>query len=167
MWQYSVLDRGTHIEDGRADCQSVGGGRGNLCGLDGDVPLASLRRVKCGNRLPTDSVELIASCTNSPVLHGNGLPRSTSDYNYASGSCKFMAITWNACGLEIGAVSDLVWQLSDVSWDAVLVQEGPFSELDSYSIVWGGHALFLAACDGSKRSVGILLHSKWVSGRPS
>ena len=48
--------------------------------------------------------------------------------------------------MEAGAINDMIDQLtSGPRWDAVLLQEGPYTEQDSYTIIRGGHALFLAA----------------------
>ena len=105
--------------------------------VDGDVPCALLGRIKLGFTDLDDS------------------PNSITGDN-------FVAITWNA-GMEPGAVSDLVIQLDCGNhWDAVLLQEGPFSEHGAYTIIQGGHALFLAPSGEWKRSVGILLHRRWL-----
>ena len=40
----------------------------------------------------------------------------------------------------------------------MLLEEGPFSEKESYVVVDGGHGFFLGSSGSGKRSVGILLH---------
>ena len=74
----------------------------------------------------------------------------------------FTVITWNACGLGIDAVNDLVSQLADTHFDALMIQEGPKAIVDTYKILAGGHALFLGNCGTSARSVGVLLHKRWL-----
>ena len=97
-----------------------------------DIPVAALRGVKAQNVM-TDCFSAYACLSYS----------------------EFVVWSWNACGMETGAINDMVMQLASVRWDAILMQEGPYSQLDSYSIIFGGHALFLAACERSRRSVGI------------
>jgi hypothetical protein len=75
---------------------------------------------------------------------------------------KFVAITWNACGMEAGAISDAVDLLENRHWDAILVQEGPFIERSGCRTIAGGHVLFGSSSTGSKRSVCVLLHRRWA-----
>jgi hypothetical protein len=75
---------------------------------------------------------------------------------------KFVAISWNACGMEEGAVHDLVMQMGSVHWDAIMLQEGPYAESNTYTVIEGGHALFLSESGANKRSVGLLLNRRWV-----
>lgn len=73
-----------------------------------------------------------------------------------------MILTRNACGMEEGAVNDLVDQIDDEArWDAILIQEGPSAETDRYKVIDGGHSLFIGACQGWNRSICILLHKRW------
>ena len=75
----------------------------------------------------------------------------------------FTTLSWNACGMEAGAINDMFMQLGGFHWDAVLLQEGPFTDTDTYTIVQGGHALFLGACEAGVRSVGIVVNRRWVA----
>ena len=65
---------------------------------------------------------------------------------------KFVAITWNACGMEAGFVQDLVAQLdAGPRWDAIFLQEGPYSEHNEHRVVDGGHFLYTAACASGQK----------------
>ena len=50
----------------------------------------------------------------------------------------------------------------DFRWEAVLIQEGPYSESDTYTVSSKGHAVFIGACKQWKRSVAILIHRRWA-----
>ena len=70
----------------------------------------------------------------------DGLDSASEPQCEAARSGTFVAITWNACGMEDGAVNDVVSQLDgDTPWDAFLLQEGPCAEQSTYKISDGGH----------------------------
>lgn len=79
----------------------------------------------------------------------------------ALASCGMVVMTWNACGLESGAITDVVVILDDVYWDALLIQEGPFSEKSGRTVIQGGHQFYVSATVGKKRTCCILVHSRW------
>ena len=54
--------------------------------------------------------------------------------------------------------------IESISWDAVLIQEGPGQEDDVLFELHGGHLWYVAACGGRPRSIGILLHRRWCAG---
>ena len=82
---------------------------------------------------------------------------------------KFTVISWNACGMEVGAENDLadILQEQRCHWDAILLQEGPTRDTPGCTIVERGHALYCGANDQGKRTVGILLHQRWLEARLS
>ena len=73
----------------------------------------------------------------------------------------FHVLTWNACGLEAGAITDMVALLPHMRWDAICIQEGPFAEEECCKILETGHTLFLNASGANKRSVGLLINKRW------
>ena len=109
-----------------------GGGRGAYSNIDGDVP-GSMR---------TEGADTGKS---EPPL-----------------SKSLTVITWNACGMEAGVIEDMTEQLDGERWDAIMLQEGPKVEEDTYKILRNGHAFFAGGCSTSKRSVGIVVHRRWV-----
>ena len=75
----------------------------------------------------------------------NASPRSW----YQKQEYKFKVLCWNACGMEEGAIEDMIFLVSrSFEWDAVLLQEGPYSNHDLYTLAPGGHALLVGACSG-------------------
>ena len=134
-------------------CSSLGGGRGRYSTADGDFPVALVNRMKPDNFLRRDQVEMVDMTTSGACSGAANILIKD-----------FVVISWNACGMEAGAVNDVTKLLEEDnrSWDAIMLQEGPFSQHESYSIVDGGHALFLGSSGLGKRSVGILLHRKWI-----
>ena len=60
-------------------------------------------------------------------MEGAVPPRAYANGGQSSAGM-FVAITWNACGMEAGAINDAVALLEDRPWDAILMQEGPFIE---------------------------------------
>ena len=136
--------------------KSRGGGRGMYAEVDGDVPLGFRR--KEGSKSNT---EVAAGRADAP--HQDGSANA-----YADACTNFIAITWNACGMEAGAVNDLVDILAQdrIQWDAILLQEGPASEAAGGTILEGGHVLFRSA-KGNSWTVGILLHRRWSEVRVS
>ena len=84
-----------------------------------------------------------------------------SDSLVTSLSCTFVVITWNACGMEEGAVNDMIDLLENRNWDAILLQEGPFTERSCRTVVQKGHILHLSPSPGGRRTAGILLHKRW------
>ena len=45
----------------------------------------------------------------------------------------------------------------------MFIQEGQFAKHVEYRVLDGGHLLFLSACRPHRRSVGVLLHRRWVA----
>ena len=80
---------------------------------------------------------------------------------------KFVTVTWNACGMEQGAILDTIAMLEGCRWDAILIQEGPASEKDGASIIRGGHSIFVSKSEGKKRTACILLHRRWAEAKYS
>ena len=45
----------------------------------------------------------------------------------------------------------------------MFIQEGPYAENVEYRVLDSGHLLFLSECRRHQRSVGVLLHRRWVA----
>ena len=105
-------EKGIHIARG-------GGGRGSYSDADGDF-----------HRL--HKIERQVEGTVSPCADNDGgqVEGAVSPRAYANGGQSsagmFVAITWNACGMEAGAINDAVALLEDRPCDSILIQEGPF-----------------------------------------
>jgi len=141
---------------------SVGGGRGFYKNVDGDRPIAMLNAVTLPSVLARKAPGVAFACDKGDP--GTQQPDNSDNNRADDDEIRFAAISWNACGMELGAVHGLIDQLrlGQVHWDAILMQEGPYAEDNLYSTLPGGHALFLGKCLGTVRSVGILLHKRWV-----
>jgi hypothetical protein len=66
---------------------------------------------------------------------------------------EFNIISWNACGLEVGAINDVVLMLENIRWDALLLQEGPLMGPGGTFSINGGHTFFVSASVSSHRPV--------------
>jgi len=143
---------------GGINSASVGGGRGVYASVDGDVPLALFARV-------TPDILGQADLDDDAGGHNSSVENCCDDAGVGAAALEqFVAITWNACGMGLGFIDDMVYQLGEVSrWDCVFIQEGPFAENVEYRVLDGGHLLFLSACRPHRRSVGVLLHRCWVA----
>lgn len=122
-----------------------GVGSGIYAHADGDF--------QCTHR----NVALAADTASRSAHDKDNVPPGQQTRGYISGRTDFVAVSWNACGMEKGAINDAVVLLdSGARWDALMLQEGPFTENGSYKIIDGGHSFFNGRCVGSKRSVGIV-----------
>ena len=136
-------------EDGRI---SKGGGRGVYSCVEGDLPTAFINRMTPGS----------ISVADNDDEGGRARSATDAEMNFDEAE-EFVAMTWNACGMEQGVIEDVGALLGDEErWDACMNQEGPYAEVDTYKIVAGGHAFFISSCPGWKRSTAILLHRRWV-----
>ena len=119
---------------------SVGGGRGQYSVVSGDVPLSLLNRMTSVTECQADGMD--------------------------NDNAEFVAVTWNACGMDKDGISTLVDTLNIecLGWDAVMLQEGPIPENSSMEVceIEGGHLLFIGSLFACHRSVCILLHRRWV-----
>eukprot|EP00959_Pyramimonas_sp_CCMP1952_P291131 6089932-Pyramimonas_sp.AAC.1 len=65
--------------------------------------------------------------------------------------------------MEAGTIEDMLSLFpEDFHWGAILLQEGPHAQTDSYAISANGHAIFSGTCEHWTRSVTILIHHRWV-----
>ena len=72
-------------------------------------------------------------------------------------------MSWNCCGLERDAITDVIKLIDNTNtWDAILLQEGPHSEQDSFSVLPSGHGVFTGACHSHARGCTIVLHQRWL-----
>ena len=109
--------------------RDTGRSRGPRAALDGNVSTAMSTSMNLASTLQADIVDSVV----------NDWP---SD---------FIASTWNACGMEDGAVNDMVVLLDSLgNWDAVLIQEGPFAKLIPTRSSWGGTLCSRALAQGGK-----------------
>ncbi len=129
--------------------QSLGGGRGEYRSVDGDVPIAMLRRMKSGTPFLAESAE--QTSTGADVV-GSGA------------DCHSMvAMSWNACGMQEGVIQDVADLLDGGPvWDILLYQEGPYTENKTQKTIESGHFWFSAKANHTKRSVSILLNRRWT-----
>ena len=124
---------------------SIGGGRGLYQMAHGDFPTAVFRQVRPVVQQQAECLETMREDTGT------------------IGQTSFTAVTWNACGLEEGAINDVVAHLeSDRIWDAVFIQEGPNNSKERFAIVDGGHAIYVGISADWERSIMILIHRRWV-----
>ena len=124
-----------------------GGGRGTHTHVDGDFHCAHRNKAFLKEDSKNDYPDLDVS-----VGKGGG------------GGSDFVAISWNACGMEQGAVDDLAELLEsdNIFWDVVLIQEGPAGDSSGCTIIEKGHALYIGNMNTNERTVCILLHRRWL-----
>ena len=152
-----------------------GGGRGMYAHADGDFhrfhgKYAPITDTAAGQADISDSCSpaIGVDSFGQSLQSSGGSPRydyPCADVSKGGGQSSaetFVAITWNACGMASGTINDMASQMMGFRWDAVMIQEGPMCENNTYCILEDGHALFLNASGPSKRSVGILINRKWV-----
>lgn len=82
---------------------------------------------------------------------------------------EFVALTWNACGMETFAKNDVVDLLNYGSyrWDILLIQEGTSREEGSCAIINGGHAFYVGKHGAAKNTTCILLNRRWTASEAS
>ena len=119
---------------------SSGGGRGVYAAVDGDVPLALFAKM-------TPDLAGQAEVDDNAAGHSVSV-ETHSDQADVGGVVmeRFVALTWNACGMEAGFIDDVIIQLGEASrWDCLCIQEGPYVENVEYQILESGHLFFLTA----------------------
>ena len=151
--------RSSNPRQSTASSSSVGGGRGVYSIIDGDVP-GSMRTVGAD---PGKSKPLLSTADGDfHCIHKNYEQSPKNNEDPARLETKLVTITWNACGMEEGAINDAVALLDNaIRWDVVMLQEGPFTEKEFGKILDGGHVSYASRCVDTKRSVGILIHRRW------
>ena len=146
----------------------LGGGRGKLASADGDLPVCLLpvasvseNGVRIVSTTPPSAIEECAVDSVTPT----GVMLDGCDGGYTcSGKFELNIITWNAAGMDVNGLGDLIdlLEICGCAWDALLIQEGPRQEEESLSEILGGHLWYVAACGGRPRSIAILLHRQWT-----
>ena len=151
--------RSSNPRQSTASNSRVGGGRGVYSIIDGDVP-GSMRTVGAD---PGKSKPLLSTADGDfHCIHKNYEQSPKNNEDPARLETKLVTITWNACGMEEGAINDAVALLDNaIRWDVVMLQEGPFTEKEFGKILDGGHVFYASRCVDTKRSVGILIHRRW------
>eukprot|EP00959_Pyramimonas_sp_CCMP1952_P033466 702530-Pyramimonas_sp.AAC.1 len=65
--------------------------------------------------------------------------------------------------MEEGCIQDVADMLDEgPAWDILLYQEGPRAEHPTEKVLGSGHLWFSSKEASTKRSVGVLLHKRWV-----
>ena len=137
-----------------------GGGTGAYRHVDGDF-----HSLHCS---PGEDCQIGRAVT---TLAGHSHAHSGNPHNDYSclgvngrGGGTMVVISWNCCGLQAGAVNDVVSVLNNWGrWDIVLVQEGPANDQMSHEVLEGGHVWFVAPKLERQRSPTILMHKRWTS----
>ena len=144
--------------------RSIGGGRRNCVHVHGDVSAlvysqsvaswagsASLPNAGAADgEAAEETAEALAETQGNPIAaRGRG----------------FSEISWNACGMESGAIDDYIYMLEDLYWDAVLLQEGPFAEENSCRATEGGHLMFSSVTVGNRRTACIVINRRWADSK--
>ena len=82
------------------------------------------------------------------------------------GNMAFQAMGFNASGMSAETFEAflITVELSQLKWDAILVQEGPSEEEDVVKELSDRHLWCVGAHGPRQRSTGILLHKKWKKG---
>jgi hypothetical protein len=79
------------------------------------------------------------------------------------GCTEFICVSWNACGMEAGAILDAVALIENAAWDVIFIQEVPFADRSCLKTLEGVHILRISVSPDSRRSACILLHKRWAT----
>ena len=133
---------------------SRGGGRGYHKDVEGDVPVFILRTA--GVLKPEfDAV------AESPVLGQSS--HDTNEVAFNAVVKSMIVVCWNANGMEEGRIDDAIAILDRGDrWDILLYPEGPMMESEAEKILASGHLWMSSQSGVNKRSVGVVLHRRWL-----
>ena len=78
-------------------------------------------------------------------------------------------LSWNASGMSYDSFESMldILRYESVPWDVLLIPEGPKQDESTVQELTDGSLWFVAASEGSYRSVSILLHARWSKSSPS
>ena len=123
--------------------KGTGGGRGLYHTVSGDVPICMGQRIRQDTSV---SLPYVPKTERLSLLE---------------------VFSFNADGMGDDTLQNFFVTMSimEKGWDAVLIQEGPRSEVDTVQEIEGGHVWCVARCEDRPRSVAILLHRRWKDMR--